>query len=1129
MRKAAFTVLVLIFAGGAAPAAPTKVGEEIVRRFETPHPYPAAPAGAAESISTTTVTHPGAAYVAPHFSYFSLAKGDYLIVRSEDGSRSWRYEGLGKDDRGESPEGFWGIHIAGDTAILELHTLAGGGGDGGYVVDRYARGFTQKEIDKDGAGISAVCGTDDSVEASCLQGAEPAIYEKSRAVARILVQGSILCTGWLVGNAGHVMTNNHCIPSAAEAADTDFEMMAEGASCATDCRTTLGCPGTIVATSSTLVQTNVNLDYALLRLPVNPTGTYGFLKLRSTVPALGERIYVPNHPQGWGKRIASDSSDPGNPSGFCEIDGISEPACIGGTAPEIGYQCDTAEGSSGAPVIAYADHKVVALHHCANCPNRGVRIPDIIASLGSNVPPGAVFDPVGAITLDRAAYGCASAIGIEVRDDNLTGAGTASVSLQSTTESAPQTVTLAENPAGSGRFTGSSPTTSGSPSGGDGMLSVAHGDTLTATYLDADDGMGGHNVTRNDTAAVDCVAPAISGTRVQGITGSEATIAWETDEPADGRAMYGPSAPPGLATATDPNLAATHATTITGLQSCTTYSYGVVSKDAAGNSSTDDAGGAWRQLTTLRSVGRSLESMDTPVAILDNAVVSATIQALDAKAVTDVNVRVNVSHTYDGDLRLRLIGPDNTTVILVNRRGASGDGFSDTVFDDEALAPVTAGAAPFTGMFRPEEPLAAFDGKIATGIWRLSVSDLATSDIGAIESVEIDFSFAAEPCVPHATSVSYSTAEACPAGGAGNGNGVVEPGETVSMSITIVNDGTVDLTGVTATLSTTTPGVTIIDGSAAYPPLAKGASTAGLTPFSFTVAPAAACSSDILFQIHVTAGEGGPWSDPFARHVGRSGGTLSTTYASTNVPRPIPDAGSTTSTLSIPVSGVILDLDAEVSIQHTYAADVGINLRAPGGATVTLTDGNGGGGADYTGTIFDDEATVPISSGTAPFTGRFRPEQALNRFDGSSPAGTWTLGLFDASFGDTGQLDSWSLTISTSSPPICNVCNVVSAPGEVPMLWWDTEDTLAWDPAPGAATYDLYRGSQTDLPKIADPQGDSCGRGTTAHLSMGDLTEVPATGEFYWWIVRARNAAGAGPAGGGTVGPWVHDSTGSCP
>jgi PKD repeat protein len=41
-------------------------------------------------------------------------------------------------------------------------------------------------------------------------------------------------------------------------------------------------------------------------------------------------------------------------------------------------------------VLGYNDNLVVALHHCANCPNRGVPIPPIISDLGSNIPNNAI-------------------------------------------------------------------------------------------------------------------------------------------------------------------------------------------------------------------------------------------------------------------------------------------------------------------------------------------------------------------------------------------------------------------------------------------------------------------------------------------------------------------------------------------------------------------------------------------------------------------------------------------------------------------------------------------------------------------------------------------------------------------
>lgn len=368
---------------------PTKVGEEINLKMRSPSAWPAK-ADKVTLVWSEEIYYPDASYIAPHFSRFNLPRGAFLIVRSPDRTRSWTFTGTGKGRLGIT-EGFWGIHIPGDVAILELWSR-GPVASGAVEIDRFAYGYKSLALPPEPEPLEpeALCGPDDSEWAKCLQTREPTSYTKSRAVARLLINGTGACTGWLVGSAGHLLTNEHCIGTASDAANTDYEFMAEGATCTTNCASWLGCPGTVAATSATFLRTNATLDYTLVQLPTNPTGTYGYFQLRSTGAVVNERMYIPGHPAAWGKRIADLSTHSTDGSGKCEVYSLTQPPCSGGTGSDVGYYCDTQGGSSGSPVVGYGDHLVIALHHCGICPNRGVPIQSVISDLGASLPPNAL-------------------------------------------------------------------------------------------------------------------------------------------------------------------------------------------------------------------------------------------------------------------------------------------------------------------------------------------------------------------------------------------------------------------------------------------------------------------------------------------------------------------------------------------------------------------------------------------------------------------------------------------------------------------------------------------------------------------------------------------------------------------
>jgi subtilisin-like proprotein convertase family protein len=143
------------------------------------------------------------------------------------------------------------------------------------------------------------------------------------------------------------------------------------------------------------------------------------------------------------------------------------------------------------------------------------------------------------------------------------------------------------------------------------------------------------------------------------------------------------------------------------------------------------------------------ESVDVPRVVPDGGTIGSdlTIPGTGGR-VKGARVRIGrISHTYDGDLTLTLIAPDGRSVKLVGAKGGSGQDFVGTVFDDAAATPIRSTTpAPFTGAFRPAQPLAALDGAPLAGTWTLRVSDSTLGNVGVIDAWGADLAPAV--CAP---------------------------------------------------------------------------------------------------------------------------------------------------------------------------------------------------------------------------------------------------------------------------------------------------------------------------------------------------------------------------------------------
>ena len=107
--------------------------------------------------------------------------------------------------------------------------------------------------------------------------------------------------------------------------------------------------------------------------------------------------------------------------------------------------------------------------------------------------------------------------------------------------------------------------------------------------------------------------------------------------------------------------------------------------------------------------------------------------------ITDLNVRLSITHPRISDMEVRLVNQNGTRVPLVSRVGGTGANFNSTQLDDEAVIAVEDGSAPFNGSFRPQSPLSAFDGLPAAGTWRLEVDDMEAGEVGTITAWSLIF------------------------------------------------------------------------------------------------------------------------------------------------------------------------------------------------------------------------------------------------------------------------------------------------------------------------------------------------------------------------------------------------------
>ncbi len=173
---------------------------------------------------------------------------------------------------------------------------------------------------------------------------------------------------------------------------------------------------------------------------------------------------------------------------------------------------------------------------------------------------------------------------------------------------------------------------------------------------------------------------------------------------------------------------------------------------------TASATGNYSVVATTAFATTQTVTNSTQVSIPDNSCTPATsVIAVSAYssaiATAQIQVKINITHTWVGDLVIVLLAPNGSIIGLSNQTGSSGnsgDNFTNTVFTDAAAAVLPTTGAPYTGSYKPVATTfttctttitnvttfgAIGSGSLnPNGNWTLKVFDRAGSDLGTIDN-----------------------------------------------------------------------------------------------------------------------------------------------------------------------------------------------------------------------------------------------------------------------------------------------------------------------------------------------------------------------------------------------------------
>jgi hypothetical protein len=361
-----------------------------------------------------------------------------------------------------------------------------------------------------------------------------------------------------------------------------------------------------------------------------------------------------------------------------------------------------------------------------------------------------------------------------------------------------------------------------------------------------------------------------------------------------------------------------------------------------------------------------------------------------------------------------------------------------------------------------------------------------------------------------------------------------DPGETVTVDLTLQEVGTANSGAVTATL---VPGGGILPITTVQDYGTLNVGQRVTKPFQFSVAAGRACGSEITLTFAIKDGANPPV--PFLKTFRL--GTQVATPATFNNPTAInlPDGPNFPTRASLYPSNIVVNGVTTAAAgykitmtvkgwSHTFPADNSFLLVGPNGQKFVPVSLGGGSAISNVNLTLADDAASAIST-TQIVSGTFRPLAINLNFDFPSPAparpytfpapagaatftssfgssdpnGTWSLYIVDVAPEDSGSISGgWSLTVT----PIVDVCSTVQSVGSRAPFDFDGDaktDVSIFRPSD--ATWWHQRSSDTQVRAVQF--GNGTDKVAASDFTGDGKTDTaffrPSTGE--WFVLRSED------------------------